>query len=160
MNQNNGAGVVLVTFFVGYVLSAMSLPEGLDQARPAWIALLVIYWVMAIPHRLGVLVSWCVGLIMDVLLGDVLGQHALALALIAYITYVLHLRIRVFPVWQQCLSIFILVGSYQLIILMIQRMVSVSNWTMWYWLPVVTSALVWPWMMVLLRSLRRRFNIY
>jgi rod shape-determining protein MreD len=129
------------------------------MARPAWVPLVLLYWVIAIPHRVGVITAWLIGLFLDVLLGTVLGQNAMALAAITYVAYLLHLRIRVFPVWQQCLSIWVLVGLYQLITLLIQRSVSVMPWTMSYWFVSLVSALIWPWLMVVLTMVRRRFRV-
>ena len=154
-----GTLVVILTFFVGFILSVAPLPEWLELGRPAWVCLIVIYWVIATPHRVGVVGAWLAGLYLDVLTGSVLGQNALALALIAYAAYVLHLRIRVFPTWQQCLTIGVLVGVYELSGLLIRRSVSVSPSTMWYWLPVLISALIWPWVMMVLRYVRRQFYV-
>lgn len=155
----NGMGVVVFTFILAYVLAVMPLPEWFESGRPAWVPLVLLYWVIAIPHRVGVLIGWSSGLLLDVVNGAALGQNAMAMSIIAYIAYLLHLRIRVFPVWQQCLSIWMLVGIYQLVTLLIQRSVTVMPWTMSYWWASVVSALVWPWMMVVLRYSRRKYRI-
>lgn len=152
-------GVILFSFICAYVLEVVALPQWLETARPCWVALVLIYWVMAIPHRVGVTSAWLAGLFLDVVQGTVLGQNAFALALIAYVTYVLHMRVRVFPVWQQCLSIVLLVGVYQLILLLIQRAVHITPWTMGYWLAALASGLVWPWVLYILRSLRHYYRI-
>ena len=157
-NSNAGIGFIVFSLLVAYVLSIVPLPEWANAGRPAWVALVLIYWVIALPHRVGVISGWLTGLMLDVLLGNVLGQHALALAVIAYTTYVLHMRIRVFPVWQQCLAILILVGIYMLVNLMIMRAVYMTAWTMLYWLPAVVSALMWPWVMLVLDVLQNRFS--
>lgn len=157
-NSHAGAGFIIFSLLVAYVLSIVPLPEWANAGRPAWVALVLIYWVIAQPHRVGVISGWLTGLMLDVLLGNVLGLHALALAIIAYTTYVLHMRIRVFPVWQQCLAILILVGIYMLVNLMIMRAVYMTAWTMLYWLPAVVSALMWPWVMLVLDVLQNRFS--
>lgn len=154
-----GTGAIVATFVVAYILAIVPLPEWLMAARPAWVPLVLLYWVIAIPHRIGVVSAWCAGLFLDVLLGNVLGQNAMAMAVIAYVAYLLHLRIRVYPVWQQCLAILVMVGIYQLVALLIQRSVSMMPWTMHYWLVSVVSALIWPWLLVLLTIVRRRFRI-
>lgn len=143
-------GTVIFSLVVAYVLAIVPLPEWLVQWRPAWVALVVIYWVIAQPHRFGVVTAWLVGLMLDVLVNNTLGHNALALAVIAYTTYVLHMRIRVFPLWQQCLSILVLVGIYLLVKLMIMRAVYTSVSTPMYWVPAVVSALMWPWVVLLL----------
>ena len=157
-NSNAGIGFILLSLLVAYVLAIVPLPPWANAGRPAWVALVLIYWVIAQPHRVGVISGWLAGLMLDALLGNVLGQHALALAVIAYTTYVLHLRLRVFPIWQQCLAIVVLVGIYMLVNLMIMRAVYMTAWTMLYWLPAVVSALMWPWVMLVLDALQSRFR--
>ncbi len=159
MTDSNGLGWVFITLFFAYVLAVVPLPDWLEPARPAWVPLVFLYWVIALPHRIGVMVGWTLGLFLDVVTGVVLGQNAMAMAIIAYIAYLLHLRIRVFPVWQQCLSILVIVGIYQLVTLLIQRSVSIMPWTMSYWLSSLVSALVWPWMKLLLRQVGRYADV-
>lgn len=157
MNRT-GTGLILFSFLAAYVLAILPLPEWASAGRPAWVALVLIYWVIAQPHRVGVVSGWLAGLMLDVLAGNVLGQNALALAVIAYTAYVLHMRIRVFPVWQQCLAVLVLVGIYMLVNLMIMRAVYVAHWNMLYWLPVLVSALMWPWVMIVLDFLQGRYR--
>lgn len=157
MNQSS-TGLILFSLLVAYVLAIMPLPEWANVGRPAWVALVLIYWVISQPHRVGVVAGWLAGLMLDLLAGNVLGQNALALAVIAYTAYVLHMRIRVFPIWQQCLAILVLVGIYMLVNLMIMRAIYVTHWTMLYWLPALVSALMWPWVMIVLDFLQGRYR--
>ncbi len=149
-------GVVVFTLIVAYIFAITPLPDWANTIRPAWVPLVFIYWVIAVPHKIGVVTGWCVGLLLDVMTGTVLGQNALALSLIAYISYVLHLRIRVFPIWQQCLSILVLVGLYQLVNIMVMRAVYMTPWTLWYWTSVLVSAAVWPFVTLFLGFVRNR----
>ncbi len=136
-------GAVIISFLLAYILVALPLPEWM-AVRPCWVALVLVYWVIAAPHKVGVVTGWISGLFLDALTGSVLGQNALSLSLVAYIAYLLHMRIRVFPLWQQCLTMVILVGIYQLVNIMIIRAVYLTPWTLLYWLSVLLSALVWP----------------
>lgn len=151
-------GTILVSLLLAYVLAIVPLPEFLLHWRPAWVALVVIYWVIAQPHRFGVVAAWISGLLLDALVNNTLGQNALALAVIAYTTYVLHMRIRVFPLWQQCLSILVLVGIYMLVNLMIMRAVYTTATTLMYWVPALVSALIWPWVVLLLDFVQHRLR--
>lgn len=154
-NSSAGWGTVIFSLVLAYLLAIVPLPEWLVYWRPCWVALVVIYWVIAQPHAFGVFSAWAAGLMLDVLLHNTLGQNALALAVIAYTTYVLHMRIRVFPLWQQCLSILVLVGIYMLVNLMVMRAVYVSATGMMYWVPALVSAFMWPWVMMTLDFLQR-----
>jgi rod shape-determining protein MreD len=98
-------------------------------------------------------------LMMDVLMGSLLGQHAIAYILMAYVTYSLYQRLRMFAIWQQSLVVFAIVGLNQLINFWIENIAGVADWTLWYLLPSLMSALVWPWVFLLLRFLRRTFHV-
>lgn len=159
----NGVWVIPLTIFVAMILSVVSLPDTVPTQvgylRPEWVALVLIYWVIAVPHRVGIIIAWCVGLLMDVLLGDLLGQHAISFMIIAYIALNLYQRLRMFAVWQQSLIIFVIVGLNQLINFWIESIAGEAQWDMWYLLPSVVSALLWPWVFLVLRYLRRVFDV-
>ena len=108
--RSNGTWVIVASLFAALIFSTMPLPHMIEWGRPEWVALVLIYWVIALPYRVGVSTAWVVGLLMDVLNGTMLGQHALSLSIIVYFTFMLHLRVRVFPLWQQCLTVFVLIG--------------------------------------------------
>jgi len=104
-------------------------------------------------------VGWVAGIIVDVLNGSLLGQHAMAYAVIAYVTVKLHKQIRIYPLWQQALSIFTLIALSQLLIAWIRGIVGDAPNSWLYWLPSLTSAVIWPWLYLLLRDVRRKFRV-
>lgn len=158
--QSTGTPVVVATFFIAAWLQVLPLPEVLDMGRPEWISLVLIYWVIALPHRIGVLWGFAVGLFQDVLTGAVLGQHALAMALVAWIALSAYKRIRVFPPLQQSVVIFLLIGSGSLVAYTIQdatgRALLAPAWVL---LPALISALIWRPAFGLLRYVRRTFMV-
>src|SRR3990170_7781632 len=99
--KQHGGGVIFFSFIVALMLTAMPLPEWAVNWRPAWVAMVLIYWCMALPDRVGIGISWTLGLLLDVQQGTVLGQNALGLAVIAFITLKSRQRLRVFPLVQQ-----------------------------------------------------------
>jgi rod shape-determining protein MreD len=96
---------------------------------------------------------------MDVLLGSLLGQHALAYVAIAYIAASLYQRLRMFSVWQQALILFAILGLNQLINFWVESIAGLSEWTFWYLLPAFSGALLWPWIFLMLRTIRRRLHL-
>ena len=72
--------------------------------------MVLIYWVMALPYRLGIGSAWCAGLLLDILEGSALGLNAISLVILAYVTLSLHQRMRMFTSLQQSGLIFALVG--------------------------------------------------
>ena len=75
--------VILSSFFVALVLAVLPLPDWLQWGRPEWTALALIYWVIALPHRVGLVTALLLGVAVDALEGATLGQNALALTAVA-----------------------------------------------------------------------------
>ena len=155
----HGIEVVIFSFIAALALTVFPLPEWLAVARPEWVTLVLIYWCMALPNRVGVGVAWGIGLMLDVLRIGLLGQNALALCIIAYITLKLYQRLRVFPLWQQALSVFVLVSLSQMLHLWVKGISGQPIDLMTYWLPSISSMLAWPLVFVAMRGLRRKFKV-
>ncbi|MEM5530660.1 rod shape-determining protein MreD [Gammaproteobacteria bacterium AS21] len=161
MSQHSPGGLLIIlgTFTVAMMLSQIPLPTILEWCRPEFVALFVIYWIMALPQRFGIGSAWLIGLMLDVLKGSVLGINAIALTLIAFSTLLMHKRIRMYPVWQQAFFVFLLIVLNQFIFYLFQAMAGRTGGTLHFLIPAVVSALFWPWIFVLLRAIRRTFRI-
>jgi len=159
MLHHHGGWVIFTSFVVAFIFTIFPLPNWLALLRPEWVALVLIYWCMALPQRIGVGIGWFVGLLLDVLRAGLLGQNALSLCIVAYVTIKLYQRIRVFPLWQQALSILVLIALHQMLMLWIKGITGQTSQTWSYWLPSVSSMLVWPVIYIVLRNLRRRFRV-
>lgn len=151
-----GGWVILLSFLLAMVLMILPLPESMKFLRPNWILLVLIYWMMALPSRVGIGTAWIVGLLMDVLLGGILGVTALVYALIAFLILAFHLQLRQYPLWQQGIWIFLLIFFNQLV-LVVKAMGTVS-WYEW-WLPAAVSTILWPIIFAILRWSRRSFHV-
>lgn len=152
--------VVFLSFFIAYLLAIVPMPDWAMSFRPEWIVLVLIYWVMALPYRIGIGSAWVAGLLMDILEGSILGLNALVLAVLAYITLSLHKRLRMFSSVQQSGLVFALVG----LALMVSHWLKLATGqtvssNMMFLMGAVSSALLWPFMFQLLRHLRRSFNV-
>lgn len=159
LGQHRGGGVIALSFVFALALHLVALPEWAEPLRPDWLALVLIYWGMALPERVGVGVGWLTGLLLDVASGALLGQNALALAIVAYLVLHLHQRLRVFPLWQQSLSLLLLVALHLLLVLWIRGIIGLSIETWTYWLPALTSLIAWPLVAAALRHLRRAYQV-
>jgi len=154
-----GIEVIIFSFIAALALTVFPLPDWLAVARPEWVTLVLIYWCMALPNRVGVISAWTIGLMLDVLRVGLLGQNALALCIIAYITLKLYQRLRVFPLWQQALSVFVLVSLSQMLSLWVKGITGQPIDLMTYWLPSFSSMIAWPLVFITLRALRRKFKV-
>ncbi len=156
---SNRTHIIYVTILIGYLLTLMPLPDWAQIFRPQWVALILIYWCMAVPDRIGVGVGFISGLLLDVLTGTLLGQHALGFSVIAFVTLKLHLRVRVMPLRQQVFTIFILLLVERLLALWSTGAAGYPTPSLWYWMTPLVGMLLWPWIYILLRNTRRRFHV-
>ena len=158
-SKSQGMGIVALSFLVALTLAIIPLPEWARLLRPEWVSLVLIYWILALPHRIGMGVAWCMGLLLDVMRDTLLGQHALALALTAFIVIHIHQRLRLFPLWQQSIIIFILLLIQTVIIFWIKGIIGEAPSFKYTLLPPLTSALFWSVVFILLRHVRRLYKV-
>ena len=104
---------MLLSVVFGLILSVVPLPHWLNIARPDFLVIVVLYWSIMVPRAGGLMLAFFAGLLLDAFKGVVLGQHALALCLASYVAIKLHLRVRIFPVLHQALTVFWLLALYQ-----------------------------------------------
>jgi len=151
--------VVVPTMLVALMLSIVPLPNWAEMLRPDWVALVLIYWVMAMPEKVGVTVAWGFGLLLDVAQGAILGQHAIGLVLITYIVLLQYARIRVFSLVQQAIVVFFLLLIKQLLVLWVSGIIGLTPQLSSYFLSSLVGAILWPWLFLSLRNVRRRFTL-
>lgn len=154
-----GRLTIAASFLVALLLAIAPGPDWAEPFRPEWVGLVLIYWCIATPQRVGVGMGWLVGLILDVLYGSLLGQHALAKAVIAYLAVRFHPQLRMFPPWQQAVSVMVLVAINHLLVLWAKELAEHTPVTWSHWTPSVVSMLIWPWLFVILRDIRRRAKL-
>lgn len=154
-----GQWFILLTFLIAFAVTYLPLPLWIDRFWPDWVSLVLIYWCLALPQRVNVGTAWVLGLFQDAATGTLLGQHALALAVIAFLTVKTHQRIRVNPLWQQALSVLGLLIINQLLVSWINGVTGYPPQNWWYLAPALGGMLWWPWLFIALRDLRRRFRI-
>jgi rod shape-determining protein MreD len=147
---------VLLSSLVALALAVLPLPPLLESLRPDFLVVVVLYWSIESPRAGGLSLSFFAGLALDVLNGVVLGQHALALTLISAWATHLRLRIRVFSMLTQCLTIFALLTGYQFILFWIDGATGNPVTTFSRWLAPLIGALLWPIMAALLGKLHER----
>jgi rod shape-determining protein MreD len=156
MPLNNYVGFfrIILTLILAMCLRIAPWPVGMAAFNPDWVLLVLIYWSLAIPDRVGIFHAWIFGLLTDVLTGRLLGQYALAYSLIIYICLKLHKRLRQFPLLQQGLFVFFCLLLSQLLLFFIKNLQHPAQLHASFWLPVFTGTLCWPLVNGVLRFVR------
>lgn len=151
--------IIPLTLIAALILTLLPMPQWAIWLRPAWVLLVIIFWNVALPDYVGVGTAWFVGILLDVLYNSALGEHALALTMVSYLVVKMHTRLRMFPLLQQGLSVFLLVTLYLFILFCIQGFVGDLPRGWLYWSSSVTSMLLWPWIFTIMNDCRRRFRV-
>ncbi|MBI5718209.1 MAG: rod shape-determining protein MreD [Burkholderiales bacterium] len=141
------------------LLSAFALnllPLGRQPAMPDWLAVVVVFWGVHQPRRVGIGWAFGFGLLMDVHQGALLGQHALAYALLGFAAISIHRRLLWFGLAGQAaqvLPLFVAAHGVQLLV----RVVAGDAFPGWGLLlaPLLEAALWLPATLVLLAPQRR-----
>ena len=152
-------GVIVGSFIAAFVLTLLPMAEWAAPWRPPWVALMLLYWCLAAPERVGVLVGWGCGLVLDALVGTLIGQNALALGVVAWIARRIYRRVRLLPLWQQGLSVFGVMVVHQVIVLWLTGMRGLPVDALAHVSVPLAGAVVWPWIFLLLRRVRRRYQV-
>ncbi len=155
--MNKTLRIGLITTIGAFMLAIMPMPDWAAVYRPDWVTLVLIFWAMTLPSRVGVTMAWFAGLLLDVSYGTLMGQHAVGLVLVVYVIHLQHQRLRMASLLQQAIVIFFLLLMKQLLTLWVDGMLgrAPDNWL--YFMPTITSTLLWPWTYLILRDLHRKF---
>ncbi len=134
------------------------MPDSWQIWRPSWVMLVLSFWVLYIPERVGLFWALIVGLMLDVILNTSMGLHGFALAITTFILQLLYKRIRLFPLWKQGLSLAIVSAVYLAITYWLGRLTGKSIDTL-PWIGIVLNGILWPWIYLLLKQIAGYFKV-
>jgi len=149
---------VWLVLIAAVALVSVPLPVFLTPFRPPWAAIAVIYWIMMWPRVFGVGSAWMVGLLLDILQGDLLGQNALAMSVIGYLTLRFHLQIRIFPLWQLTMMVVVLLVVNAFILFWIDGVAGNPPAGYARWTQIFVGGILWPPVMAVMDRLRERIE--
>ena len=138
------------------MLMILPLPDWAQIYRPNWMALVLIYWSMALPKRVGLWFAFFSGIILDTSLGTLLGQHTLALVVIVSLNLNFYQRIRVLALIQQAIYVFVLLLVNQVIVAWVEGVLGRATPLLAFFSGPFIGMLIWPWLFVVLRDIRRK----
>lgn len=146
---------IAFSLLCGFLLNLLPLGGALDWVRPDFVAMVLLYWCIHQPLRVGIGTAWIFGILMDVADGALLGEHALAYSLMAFIALVLRRRMSMLRIGHQFTHITLILLIMQGIIVLtgfIAKNIFVG-WT--YFLGSLTAGLLWPALTYLLKLPQR-----
>ena len=139
------------------MMTIMPLPDFFHGIRIEWVSLAIIFFSMMNVSLMGVITAWTIGLLLDLLQGGLLGENALILSIISYLSYRFRFQVRVYPDWQLMIVTLFFLSFGNLISLWIRgfsgRMLFVTE----EWLSIFIAALIWPIFMRMTEILQNYF---
>jgi rod shape-determining protein MreD len=151
-------------WFVGTLVFALlsmlvPLPGVLEPFKPYWPALFLLYWSLESEDRVTLGLAFAVGLCADLLNGVVLGEQALRLCALVFISLRFRSRLRFFPMWQQALAVLALLLNDRILLLIVRMLAGASLPPASWWISPFVGAALWPFLFLLLDDLRARLRI-
>ena len=148
-------GFIAATLVAALLMNLLPWSGYALAIKPDFVALVVLYWCIETPRRVGFLAAWLLGLLMDVADGTLFGQHALAYAFLAYAAEYFRRRVLRFPLWQQAVQVAVLLGLCSALVLVVRFVggAPLPRWT--YAVPPIVGALLWPILTTAIQSWQR-----
>ena len=150
--------VCYLSLALSVLLLLLPLPDALRPLRPWWPALVLLYWVLEAPDRVGLGTAFITGLAADVLAGALLGDQALRLLVVVFLAQRFRARLRFFPMPQQSAAVLLLLLNDSLLRWLIRAFAGMSPPPLLTWVAPLVGAALWPFVFLLLDVSRARLR--
>ena len=138
------AGFIVFTFVAALLINLLPWSGWGLALKPDFVALVVLYWCIQQPRKVGFTSAWLVGLVMDVAEGSLFGQHALAYSVLAFGGIVLHRRVLMFSMRDQVLHVVVLLLLNDVMVLAVRMLAGAGFPGLQYFVGSLTAAALWP----------------
>jgi len=145
---------IAFTILVAAILNLM--PWGRDFGIPDFLALVLVFWNVHQPRKVGIGIGFLLGLLMDVHTSSALGERALLYSLLSYGAWFLHRRVPWFRIVGQMLHVLPLFVIAQCIVVVVRVATGAPMPGWWLLLQWVSTMLMWPIADLLLLAPQRR----
>ena len=146
---------IITTLVAALLLNLLPWSGWWLAMRPDFVALVLLFWCIEEPRKIGFSSAWLFGLMMDVADASLLGQHALAYSILAYAGIALHRRVQRFSVTPQVLHVIPLLLLNDIIVLAIRMLAGSDFPGLTYFAGSVIGAALWPALAVVLKLPQR-----
>ncbi len=137
-------GFIVFTFIAALLVNLLPWSGWWVYVKPDFVALVVLYWCIQQPRKVGFTSAWLLGLMMDVAEGSLFGQHALAYSVLAFAGIVLHRRVLMFTMRDQILHVVVLLLLNDVIVLGVRMFAGAGFPGLRYFAGSLTAAALWP----------------
>ncbi len=134
---------LILCLITASLLTVLPLPFYMKELKPLWLPMVLLLWVIYFPGFIGVGVAWLLGLWADILLGTLLGVHAMAFALVCYVAFLFQRRLSMLSLFQQALIVFLMLEMVLLVLFWIQYGIGFPPVRLSYWLSGLSTIFIW-----------------
>jgi rod shape-determining protein MreD len=154
---------ILLPVNVGFMMLTVVLALAFDllpwpalKGVPDMLALVICFWCIREPRKMGIGIPFLLGLVMDAANGVLMGQHALAYSVLAFLAISVSRRVLWFGLLAQSLHVLAILITAQLVTLLVRMLVGgpFPGWN--YFLGCIVGAALWPILSVILLAPQRR----
>jgi rod shape-determining protein MreD len=156
--------LIYLSLLIALIIDSYNFSNIFQFIKPSFVLLVLIYWNMALPDRVGITTALLFGVLVDLLQSSILGLHGLLFVLITYLCQRFFYQFRITPIWQQSFLIFILMILFKQILAFdfLDSSVNRTNLsdnsylinTFYY---AILSSISWPFVYYSCRLYRRRW---
>ena len=147
MILEGGRWLVFLSFFLAMTVSVMQLPSFLPDwlvyLDPDWVVMVLFFWVIQMPERVGLIVAWFIGFPMDVMLGEPIGLNGACYVGVTFFGWSLYERIRMFSSIQQGAVLFGLLFVVGLVKITVVHFIQGLEWSLIFLGSATITVLLW-----------------
>lgn len=147
---------IFLSLLLGFFLMVLPLPKDMMSFWPDWVLLILLYWLMVLPPRIGFFLAWFLGFWVDAIQGTLLGQNSLTFLLMGWMLHFARPHLRHASSREIWGWAFLGLSVARLSHFLIEWFLGdASRWT-YHFLTLSVSALIWPWVYAVLKGYCRR----
>ena len=154
MSRARNGWVLPVSLLFALLLGLVPMPDVLQPLRPYWLALVLAYWVLEAPAKVGLGVAFLLGLLADLAFGGLLGEQALRLVVLTFILDRFRARLRFFPMAQQALAIGGLLFNDRVVAMAVHLVLGEVQLPWAFWAAPLVGMVLWAPLHLVLDTLR------
>ncbi|WP_374380322.1 rod shape-determining protein MreD [Thermomonas sp.] len=154
MSRARNGWVLPVSLLLALLLGLVPMPGVLQPLRPYWLALVLAYWVLEAPDKVGLGVAFLLGLLADLAFGGLLGEQALRLVVLTFILDRFRARLRFFPMSQQALAIGGLLFNDRVVAMAVHLVLGEVQLPWAFWAAPLVGMVLWAPLHLVLDTLR------